>query len=80
MARIIESYDFTPGRRTGDRAYPIAEWFDGRVRVLEPGRDFNCKPGSLANYLYRVARQRGVTLHLSRKELPSLVIQAERGG
>lgn len=82
--------DAIPGRQY----YPWGEWFDGKVRLLEPGVDFTCEPVGMRSAAYSAAkkanikivarvRPEGVYIHaLDAKAytLPKAVTEGEKEG
>jgi len=48
--------DSIPGRQY----YPWGEWFDGKVRLLEPGVDFTCEPVGMRSAAYSAAKKAGI--------------------
>jgi hypothetical protein len=64
MARLLHDHDLPalPDRATPRRTYPWAEWCDGQRRELQAGTDFTGSAGVFRNYLYVVARARGLSV------------------
>jgi hypothetical protein len=50
--------DSIPGRQY----YPWGEWFDGKVRLLEPGVDFTCEPVGMRSAAYSAAKKAGIKI------------------
>lgn len=61
MARILEDYSWTRGKRRGP-SYPWTEWFDGKTRELVKGDDFTCSLKSFRTTAYVAAKRAGVTV------------------
>ncbi|MAZ23228.1 MAG: hypothetical protein CMB22_00275 [Euryarchaeota archaeon] len=75
MAEILESYTFA--QRGRGSTHPYEEWFDGRIRRLIKGVDFECAPASIRQSVYTAARSRNIKV--STNLLPNaLVLQAQK--
>ena len=62
MANILEEMPKivrVGGGRKGSK-YPLEEWFDGKVRELVQGEDFDCTAESLINSLHTRAAKQGL--------------------
>lgn len=53
-----------PSRSAHRRRYDWDLLFDGRLRELEWGVDFDCRPSSLAVTIRRAARERGTKVRI----------------
>lgn len=50
------------GGRKGSK-YPLDEWFDGKMREIVEGEDYECKRESLINMLHGKAAASGLKIH-----------------
>ncbi|MBC40913.1 MAG: hypothetical protein CML19_01585 [Pusillimonas sp.] len=49
--------------RTGrEERYPWSLWLDGKIRLLEAGKDFSVEPRSMRANAYAAARRHGVDI------------------
>lgn len=62
MAKIIEKVPDNRGKKEG---YPWDEWTDGQSRELVFGEDFHVNPYTFRNYVYDVARRKGMKVKAS---------------
>ena len=61
MAKILEA--LPPQIRKGKaEQYPWADWFDGQVRLLESGIDYDAETDSMKSCAYAAARRHGVKI------------------
>lgn len=58
MARILD--EFPASHRTKPSPYPWTEWADGQPRVIEEGKDYTCKPGTLVSQAAKYAKNHGL--------------------
>jgi hypothetical protein len=68
-----------PPRSSRRRRYDWDLILDGKLRELEWGVDFDCRPSSLAVTIRRAARQRGVAVVVHsylREDRPVVAVQA----
>jgi hypothetical protein len=61
MAKFLEEL---PAQIRAGRAeqYPWADWFDGQVRLLESGIDYDAETDSMRSCAYAAARRHGVKI------------------
>lgn len=71
--KVLKEFKFT---HTRVGKYPYTEWFDGKIRVLEPDKHFDCEPSALRNSLSTAANKRGLSLRTSLEEDGTVVIQS----
>jgi len=63
MTKILEV--LPPQIRKGrEEQYPWADWFDGQVRLLENGIDYDAETVSMKSCAYAAARRHGVKIAL----------------
>ncbi len=63
MTKILEV--LPPQIRKGrEEQYPWADWFDGQVRLLESGIDYDAETVSMKSCAYAAARRHGVKIAL----------------
>lgn len=65
MAKVLQEMpkiSRAGGGRKGSK-YPLDEWFDGNVRELVEGEDYECKKESLINMLHGKAATQGFKIH-----------------
>ena len=62
-------------RSCREERYPWGMWFDGKVRLLEGDKDFDCPPKSMKANIYAAARRHGVEIQV-RSLGDDLAIQA----
>lgn len=55
------------GGRKGSK-YPLEEWFDGQMRELVEGEDYECKRESLINMLHGKAATQNLKVHTVKTE------------
>lgn len=55
------------GGRKGSK-YPLDEWFDGQMRELVEGEDYECKRESLINMLHGKAASQDLKIHTVKTE------------
>lgn len=70
MAKVLQEMpkiSRAGGGRKGSK-YPLDEWFDGNVRELVEGEDYECKKESLINMLHGKAATQGVKIHTVKTE------------
>lgn len=60
MARMLT--EFPNLRRGRAEGYPWAEWFDGTIRLLELGTDFDTDPTNFRTTAYVAARRHGIKI------------------
>lgn len=58
MPRVLKTYTPRRGNVGRPTAYPWDVWLDGKIRRLEHGVDFKCKPHTLVNLIRRHAEAR----------------------
>jgi hypothetical protein len=63
MAKILQTLP-TQVRKGRDEQYPWADWFDGQVRLLEYGIDYEAETDSMKSCAYAAARRHGVKIAL----------------
>lgn len=51
------------------------QWLDGSVWLLVKGEDYRCATPSLISYVYRSARERGLRVRVTTKNLPKHVTE-----
>jgi len=61
MARILEALP-AQIRKGRVEQYPWADWFDGQVRLLESGIDYDAETDSMRSCAYAAARRHGVKI------------------
>lgn len=61
MAHEIDRLPGAGGRRKF-RDYDWDKWMNGKIWTLEKGRDFDVKVTAMRAYVYRAARERGLTV------------------
>ena len=63
MAKLLEAL---PAQIRAGRTemYPWADWFDGQVRLLESGIDYDAETVSMKSCAYAAARRHGVKIAL----------------
>lgn len=61
MSEIVDEF---PGSARGDN-YPWDEWFDGQIRKLTKGEDYDCLTASFSNAAYNARKRRGVEVRIS---------------
>lgn len=61
MAEVLEDFVFTPRQQMPD--YPWKEWFDGKVRAIYQGKDFNTSLRNFRALAYQQAKKRNMKLH-----------------
>lgn len=64
MAKILSEFDFGAGKGRKPM-YPWGTWMDGRIRRLEPGKDFECATESMQVQIYNKARSLGGKVNVS---------------
>ena len=63
MAKILEALPVQI-RQGRTEQYPWTEWFDGQVRLLENGIDYDAETTSMKSCAYAAARRHGVKIAL----------------
>jgi len=61
MAKILEALPAQVRLGRTER-YPWADWFDGQVRLLESGIDYDAETISMKSCAYAAARRHGVKI------------------
>lgn len=63
MSEVVDGLDLTELPKTGRPAkYPWKEWFDGQVRRLRIGRDYEGDMKSFRSSAYSAAKRHGVEI------------------
>lgn len=75
MATIITEMP-TQTRAGRTPKYPWGEWFDGQVRLLTQGEDFDCTTGSLRANAYKTARDHAKKISVVTVDEVTLALQA----
>lgn len=77
MAKELSEFPTTRGRRKGDSKYPWDEWFDGKIRQLDVGEDFDAKIESFRSTISGAAKDRGIRVRTATTNGgKSIVVQA----
>lgn len=61
MSEVVESMPSTGWKRK----YPWELWFDGRVHMLERGKDFHTEPDNFRIQVHASAARRDLDVHTS---------------
>lgn len=59
MARELNEFPQTRGRKAGSSLYPLNDWLSGKIYELTFGEDYHCKPENLRATLSKAAKTRG---------------------
>ena len=58
--KTLESFDFGSRSSSRSSSYDWDAMLDGKVHVLEAGKDFTCKPATMKTRLRAVAKKKGL--------------------
>lgn len=75
MSRVLKDYKPPvkgPGRPD---KYPYDDWFDGKIREVVSGKDYDCKSTTIYWCLKRAARVRGLSIQVYETNQSRVVFQ-----
>jgi hypothetical protein len=75
MGKVLNSFEFSARSNGGTSRYNWDELLDGKIRQLDEGTDFDCKPSTFLTLARSRAKARGLTVKGSKVE-GGLVVQA----
>ncbi len=64
MATVLKDFEFGASRGRPEM-YPWATWFDGKIRRLERGKDFEGHPANFRVQVFAAAKRYGVKVQTS---------------
>ncbi len=60
----------------GSTRFPLSKWFDGSAYSLIRGKEFTATAFSFQQYLYKMAKERGIAISIRRLSDKELQVQA----